>query len=109
MPLKQLTATTLTQECPFCGTDNDIDVSSLEAGQENGLADCIGLPPCESCGALEVLIRNKSGAGHREHSLAVNRLHARLKAAEQTCTGFPGGDEDAADMAADDATITVAL
>ncbi len=108
--IKTLTATTLTQVCAGCDAENAIDVSTLEAGVEDGMPDIIRLPACPTCGSLEFLVRCKSDVGgHRGHIRAVNRLHKRLKDAAQKCTGFPGEDTDATDIAPDDPTINVTL
>ncbi len=103
--LVDLTRTMATQVCAGCSRTNEIPVEELLAGQTLGDPGSIVLPACPQCGSTETLFRNSPPSNN--FGALVNRLHARLKVAGQTCTGFPGDDEDAEDMAPDDDTITV--
>ena len=110
--IKSLTNATLSLECYQCGEDREVAVADLLAGVDvagSAEPDCIVLPKC-ACGAVTSLFRTRDTDRTGRSDLVcklINRLHARLKAAEQTCTGFPDGDEDATNVAPDDDTISV--
>jgi len=107
--LELLTRTTLTKHCEACDQEYNVSVAAIQAGVVDGFAgvdpEIIMLTPCP-CGAICYYRRTKedfsslSGKPLNFRKI-INRLHARLKIAEQKCAGFPVDDVDAPVMADD--------
>lgn len=85
MAISEIVERGIEQTCEVCGTSRTIDDEALSVGVQ-GDGAIIPLPPCESCGAVEYLVRSsvkdrehpsQGSFGHR-HQLMVDVLHSRL-------------------------------
>ncbi|MBN2527601.1 MAG: hypothetical protein JXR76_14500 [Deltaproteobacteria bacterium] len=105
MSLREIMNTEIEQECNVCGATNVIAQSDLAAGTAmDGQVDArvIRLPPCESCGAAEFLIRSAAdepehpspGSFGHLHRLLVDVLYSRPMSSQQFAVGI--ADKDAA-------------
>ena len=101
MPIRELTTTTLTQECIACGSLHTHELAALELGATLGdgarqhvAPDTIVLPPCAACGAGECLVRTwdampatHADTPHAHHRRVVNALAQHLRARGQSAAG----------------------
>ncbi len=89
MPIRELQADGIKQECIPCGDTHDVPFTAFfvgvkREGQISG--NLMQLPPCPVCGAVEFLVVSADGEpqhpslgsyGHK-HRLLVDRLHGQM-------------------------------
>ena len=98
MPIRELRANDLDQECAKCGAVRTLALSALEAGvsrDNQANSKIVPLPACAACGATEFLIRSPDGEEHpapgsygHMHRLLVDELHAKLVKANRVANGI---------------------
>ena len=88
MPIREIRANDLDQDCAKCGAVVTVAVSAIVAGvshegQVN--SNVVAMPVCAACGAAEFLLRSPTGEDHpsqgsygHKHKLLVDKLHAKL-------------------------------
>lgn len=91
MPITAMTEAGIQVACgnPECSEIFAVDFADLVLGDVNPRQedpDCVWLPPCAKCGAVEQLVRTPSvpSVMCSEHLKAVNTLGERLKSAGRT-------------------------
>ena len=89
MPIREIDDDFIEQGCAACEAVHRVGLDDLRVGvSREGKVDpsVVPLPPCESCGAVEFLIRSSDsepehpspGSFGHLHRLLVDTLHARL-------------------------------
>mgnify|MGYP001599539336 FL=1 len=88
MPIREIRANDLDQECAKCGRVVAVPVTAIVAGisregQVN--SNVVAMPGCTGCGSVEFLLRSPTGEDHpsqgsygHRHKLLVDTLHAKL-------------------------------
>ncbi len=116
MPITRARTSSCDQVCAACGTERTLDYASLQAGLHvpaSGRSDpnCVRIPACPTCGAVEHLIRTwdshpDPGSHSAKHRGLVNRLFkvlVRKGRAEEHCAPLYAAEtSDPPDLSPDD-------
>lgn len=98
MAIREIRTSDFDQECAKCGAVRAVTFSSVEVGvaRDNQVdSRIVPLPPCQTCGATEFLLRSPTGEEHPTpgsyghlHRVLVDELHARLVKANRVANGI---------------------
>jgi len=88
MPIREIRADDLDQECIKCGAVIGVPLTAIAAGlSRSGQANpnVVAMPVCTVCGSAEFLLRSPDDEVHpsegsycHKHKLLVDKLHAKL-------------------------------
>jgi len=88
MPIREIRADDLDQECSKCGSIVAVSLSAIVAGiSREGQVNpnVVAMPVCATCGSAEFLLRSPDEEEHpsqgsygHKHKLLVDKLHAKL-------------------------------